>query len=308
MTKNKIENAKKLLRSGELVIFPTETVYGLGGNANDENAIKRIYNIKKRPVNNPIICHFNSLNEIKKDFYLSELEELLAKKLWPGPITLILRKKTNSKISQLVSNKSSYIGCRIPKNRIALQLLKSLNFPVAAPSANFSERTSVTKFEDLDKNLIKKIFTIKGEQSKLGLESTVIKVKKNSIEVLRLGSITPNEILKVANKSKIKFITKSKISPGNLKKHYATRKKIRINIKKVNDDEGLINFGNNNLKSKIINLNLSKNGNLKEASRNLFHFLHKLDQSKCKKIAIAPIPSVDLGLTINDRIKRASKK
>ena len=308
MTKNKIENAKKLLRSGELVIFPTETVYGLGGNANDKNAIRRIYNIKKRPANNPIICHFKSLNEIKKDFYLSELEELLAKKLWPGPITLILRKKTNSKISHLVSNKSSYIGCRIPKNNIALQLLKGLNFPVAAPSANFSERTSVTKFEDLDKNLVKKIFTIKGEQSKLGLESTVIKVKKNTIEVLRLGSITPNEILKVANKSKIKFITKSKISPGNLKKHYATRKKIRINVKKVNDDEGLINFGKSNLKSKIINLNLSKNGNLKEASRNLFHFLHKLDQSKCKKIAIAPIPSFDLGLTINDRIKRASKK
>ena len=308
MTKNKIENAKKLLRSGELVIFPTETVYGLGGNANDKKAIKRIYNIKKRPANNPIICHFESLNEIKKNFHLSKLEEILAKKLWPGPITLILRKKAKSKISQLVSNKSSYIGCRIPKNKIALQLLKNLNFPVAAPSANFSERTSVTKFEDLDKNLIKKIFTIKGKQSKLGLESTVIKVKKNSIEVLRLGSITPNEILKVASISKIKFITKSKISPGNLKKHYATQKKIRINIKKVNDDEGLINFGKNNLKSKIINLNLSKKSNLKEASKNLFHFLHKLDQSKCKKIAIAPIPSIDLGLTINDRIKRASKK
>ena len=184
MTKNKIENAKKLLRSGELVIFPTETVYGLGGNANDENAIKRIYNIKKRPANNPIICHFESLEQIKKDFHLSKLEEILARKLWPGPITLILRKKAKSKISQLVSNKSSYIGCRIPKNKIALQLLKNLNFPVAAPSANFSERTSVTKFEDLDKNLIKKIFTIRGKQSKLGLESTVIKVKKNIIEEL----------------------------------------------------------------------------------------------------------------------------
>ena len=96
MNKNKIENAKKLLRSGELVIFPTETVYGLGGNANDKNAIKRIYNIKKRPANNPIICHFESLEQIKKDFHLSRLEEKLAKKLWPGPITLILRKKTNT--------------------------------------------------------------------------------------------------------------------------------------------------------------------------------------------------------------------
>ena len=308
MTKNKIENAKKLLRSGELVIFPTETVYGLGGNANDKKAVKKIYNIKKRPINNPIICHFANIKEIKRDFDLNTLEEFLAKKLWPGPITLILKKKNQSKISSLVSNNSSYVGCRIPKNKIALKLLRNLHFPVAAPSANFSTRTSVTKFEDLDKKLIKKIYTIKGKQSKLGLESTVIKVKKNSIEVLRLGSITPNEILKVANKSKIKFITKSKISPGNLKKHYATQKKIRINVKKVNDDEGLINFGNNNLKSKIINLNLSRNGNLKEASRNLFHFLHKLDQSKCKKIAIAPIPNVNLGLTINDRIKRASKK
>ena len=308
MTKNKIENAKKLLRSGELVIFPTETVYGLGGNANDKNAVKRIYNIKKRPVNNPIICHFENLEEIKKNFHLNKLEELLAKKFWPGPITLILRKKIESRISTLVSNRSSYIGCRIPKNQIALKLLKNLQFPIAAPSANFSERTSVTKSEDLDQNLIKKIFTIKGKQSNLGLESTVIKVKKNKIEVLRLGSVTPSEILKVVKKLKIKIVTNSKISPGNLKKHYATKKKIRINVNKVYEDEGLINFGKNNLKSKIINLNLSKNGNLKEASRNLFHFLHKLDKSICKKIAIAPIPSVDLGLTINDRIKRASKK
>ena len=196
----------------------------------------------------------------------------------------------------------------MPKNKTALKLLKSLNFPIAAPSANFSERTSVTKFEDIDKNLIKKIFIIKGQQSKLGLESTVIKINKNYIELLRLGSIIPSDVLKVATKSKIKLITKSKISPGNLKKHYATKKQIRINVKKVKDDEGLINFGKNNLKSKIINLNLSKKGNLKEASRNLFHFLHKLDHSKCRKIAIAPIPNIGLGLTINDRIKRASSK
>ena len=308
MTKNKIENAKKLLRSGELVIFPTETVYGLGGNACDQNAIKKIYNIKKRPTNNPIICHFANIKDIMENFHLNELEKLLANKLWPGPITLILKKKNISKISSLVSNQSTYVGCRIPKNEIALKILKGLNFPVAAPSANFSERTSVTKFEDLDEKLIKKVFTIKGKQSKFGLESTVIKVKKNNIEVLRFGSIAPDLILKVANKSKIKFITKSKIAPGNLKKHYATKKKIRIDIKRVKDGEGLINFGKNNLKSKIINLNLSKNGNLTEASRNLFHFLHRLDQSKCKKIAIAPIPNIDLGLTINDRIKRASKK
>ena len=308
MTKKTIENAKKVLRSGELVIFPTETVYGLGGNANDKNAVKKIYNIKKRPTNNPIICHFSNLKEIKKNFHLNELEELLAKKLWPGPVTLILKKKNNSKISNLVSNKLSYVGCRIPKNKIALKLLKHLNFPVAAPSANYSERTSVTKFEDLDKNLTNKIFTIKGRQSDLGLESTVIKVRNKNIELLRFGSITPDDILKITKISQIKFINNSKISPGNLKKHYSTKKKIRINVKDVKNDEGLINFGINNLRSKLFNLNLSRKEDLKEASKNLFHFLHRLDQSKCKKIAIAPIPKIGLGLTINDRIKRASKK
>ena len=308
MMKNKIENAKKLLRSGELVIFPTETVYGLGGNANDNNAIKKIYYIKKRPKNNPIICHFSSINEIKKNFYLSKLEEHLANKLWPGPITLILKKKNNSKISKLVSNNKPYVGCRIPKNKIALKLLKNLSFPIAAPSANFSEKTSVTKIEDLDQKLVKKIFLIKGKQAELGLESTVVKVKNKNIEILRFGSITPNDILKVAKQSKVKLINNSKISPGNLKKHYSTKKSIRINVKTVKDDEGLINFGLNKLSSKIINLNLSKKENLKEASKNLFHYLHRLDRSKCKKIAIAPIPNFGLGLTINDRIKRASKK
>ncbi len=308
MTKNKIENAKNLLRSGELVIFPTETVYGLGANAYNKKAVKKIYSIKKRPVNNPIICHFSNIEEVKKDCHFNKLEEILAKKFWPGPLTLILKKRNKSKISSSVSNNFKYVGCRIPSNHVALKLLKNLNFPIAAPSANFSERTSVTKFADLDKKLIKNIFSIRGKQSKLGLESTVIKVKKNNIEILRFGSITPNDILKVAKKSKIKFINNSKISPGNLKKHYATNKKIRINIKNVRDDEGLINFGKNYLKSKIINLNLSKKGNLKEAGKNLFHFLHRLDKSKCKKIAVAPIPNFELGIAINDRIKRASKK
>ena len=158
MKKNKLDFAKKLLSSGELVIFPTETVFGLGADATNDNAVKSIFKAKKRPKSNPIICHFASLKEVKKNFHLNKLEELLAKKLWPGPITLILKKKYGSKISNFVSNNSPYVGCRVPKNKTALKLLKSLNFPIAAPSANFSERTSVTKFEDIDKNLIKKIF------------------------------------------------------------------------------------------------------------------------------------------------------
>ena len=308
MTKNNIENAKKLLVSGELIIFPTETVYGLGGNAKDNNAIKKIYRVKKRPYNNPIICHFANINEIRKDFHLNALEELLAKKFWPGPLTLILKKKNISKISKLISNKSSFVGCRIPNNKLVLKLLDNLNFPIAAPSANMSKRTSVTRIDDLDKSLIKKIFILKGKQSELGLESTVIKVTNKNIELLRYGSIEPIDILKELNKSKIKIINKSKISPGNLNKHYATKKNIRINVKNIKIDEGLINFGKNNLRSKIVNLNLSSKGNLKEASKNLFHYLHKLDRSKCKNIAVAPIPNIGLGLTINDRLKRASKK
>ena len=136
--KLEIKKAKYKLENGNLVIFPTETVYGLGADATNDEAIKKIYQIKNRPFDNPIICHFSNLKDIEKNFEINEIEYDLAKKFWPGPLTLVLKKKLNSKISPLLSNNTRFVGCRIPNNKIALNLLNNINFPLAAPSANLS--------------------------------------------------------------------------------------------------------------------------------------------------------------------------
>ena len=308
MSKKNIDLAKKLLRRGELVIFPTETVYGLGGDATNDKAIKLIYKVKKRPKNNPLICHFSNLKEIEKYFYLSDIEKIIAKKFWPGPLTLILKKRENNKLSKYLSHNSNYVGCRIPKNKIARKLITINNNPIAAPSANLSQRTSITNIKDIDPVLSKKVFILKSTQSSYGLESTVIKInKRDNIEILRFGSISVEELNKISIITKVKVIKRSSLSPGNMSKHYSTKKPIRMNVKEVFDNEGLLNFGNIKLKSKIINLNLSKKGNLNEAAVNFYHYLHKLDKSKCNRIAVVNIPNDGLGKTINDRLKRAIK-
>ena len=142
MYKSDLNTGKKLLKEGKVVIFPTETVFGLGGNATNSKAIKAIYHLKKRPKSTPLICHFKNITEIKKNFYMNNLERKLANFFWPGPLTLILDKKKDSKISSILSKKKKFVGCRIPNNKIALSLLKSLKFPIAAPSANINKRIS----------------------------------------------------------------------------------------------------------------------------------------------------------------------
>ena len=161
MKKNKLDIAKNLLSSGELVIFPTETVFGLGADATNDEAVKSIFKVKKRPRSNPIICHFKSIKQIEKYFILNKFEKKLGSKFWPGPLTIILKKKKNSKISKLVSNNSTLVGCRIPGNKLAKKLITLFDLPIAAPSANLSERTSVTNIMDIDPILVKKIFVLK---------------------------------------------------------------------------------------------------------------------------------------------------
>ena len=304
MHQKTIEEAKKRLFSGLLVIFPTETVYGIGGNANNKTAIQLIYKTKKRPVSNPLICHFANIEEIEKNFLLKEKDYELASAFWPGPLTLILEKNKNSKITSLVSNKQNLVGCRIPNNEIALSLLSKLDFPVAAPSANIATKTSVTSISDLDDNL-KKIFQIDGGSSVLGLESTVIKTTDTGCKILRLGSLTIEEIKNKFSYYKIE-IEKSKVSPGNQLKHYSPNKPVRINVTYVNENEVLLNYGKNNLISNIKNLNLSSEESLLEAGHNFYNYLNILDQSDCSGIAVAPIPENGLGKTINDRLRRAS--
>ncbi|MBD1147610.1 threonylcarbamoyl-AMP synthase [Pelagibacterales bacterium SAG-MED31] len=306
MHQKRIDEAKKRLFSGELVIFPTETVYGIGGNANNKTAIQLIYQTKKRPFDNPLICHFANIEEIKKNFKLKKKDKELASVFWPGPLTLILEKNKYSKITSLVSNKKNLVGCRIPNNKIALSLLSELNFPLAAPSANIASKTSVTSVNDLDDNL-KKIFHIDGGSSVLGLESTVIKTTDTGCKILRLGSLTIEEIKNKFANYEIE-IENSILSPGSQLKHYSPKKPIRINVNIVKKNEALLNFGKNKLNSSIKNLNLSTEENLIEASHNFYNYLNILDITECSGIAVAPIPDHDLGKTINDRLKRASHK
>ena len=306
MHQKSIEEAKKRLFRGELVIFPTETVYGIGGNANNNASVELIYKTKNRPFNNPLICHFANIEEIEKNFILKDKDYELANTFWPGPLTLILEKKINSMISPLLSNNKNLVGCRIPNNEISLSLLSIIDFPIAAPSANIATRTSVTSIEDLDYKL-KEIFYIDGGSSVLGLESTVIKTTKNGCKILRLGSLTIEDI-------KIKFpkyeisIDQSDVSPGNQLKHYSPIKPIRINVNFVNKNETLLNFGINELTSDIKSLNLSIDENLSDASYNFYNYLNILDNISCNGIAVAPIPDQGLGKTINDRLRRASYK
>ena len=304
MHQKTIDEAKKRLFRGQLVIFPTETVYGIGANANNQQAVELIYKTKKRPINNPLICHFANFKEIESNFIIKDKDYDLAKKFWPGPLTLILEKNNKSNISPLVSNNQNLVGCRIPNNEISLSLLSKLNFPIAAPSANIATKTSVTSINDLDYNL-KKIFHIDGGSSVLGLESTVIQTTNSGCKILRLGSLTIEEIKNEFPDYLIE-IEDSKVSPGNQLKHYSPNKPIRINVDFVKKNEVLLNYGKNKLISNIKNLNLSTEENLLEASHNFYNYLNILDMTESNGIAVAPVPDQGLGKTINDRLRRAS--
>ena len=305
--KAKINKAVKFLKKGKLVAFPTETVYGLGADAENEKAILNLYNKKNRPRFNPLICHFENIESVKKQVIFSKSAKILAKNFWPGPLTIILKKRKSSSIHPLVSSGLKTIACRVPSNKTALSILKKFGGILAAPSANKSSKLSPTEKTHVVKNFGKDIYIVDGGSTIFGIESTVVDLSNNKPLVLRSGAIDikilkkilPNLIQKSKNLKKIK-------SPGQLKKHYSPNIPIRINVKKVKNNEVLLNFGKNALKSKVKELNLSKTSNLQEAAKNLFKFLHILDNKKYGGIAVAPINKKGLGMAINDRLERAA--
>ena len=303
----KIDKAVRFLKNGETVVFPTETVYGLGADAENSEAIMKIYLRKKRPNFNPLICHFKNIESMKEHVLITKEAKILSKKLWPGPLTIILKKKKNSSISKLVSSNLPTLACRVPSNIIAQKILKKFDGIIAAPSANVSSKLSSTTKNHVIKNFGKKIYIIDGGITNYGIESTVVDLTKKKPTILRPGAI-PNEVIKKIFPNIIEKNKSSKniISPGQLKKHYSPDIPIRLNVKNVNKNEALLNFGKNNLKSNMMQLNLSKKSNLNEAAKNLFKYLHKLNKKKFSGIAVAPIKNKGLGIAINDRLKRAS--
>ena len=301
-----LNKAKKLLKKSGIIAVPTETVYGLAGNAYSNLSIKKIYKLKKRPKKNPLIIHYHNLNNLKNDACFNKEFLKLYKRLSPGPITYILKKKKQSKISPLATGNLKTIAVRFPNNNIIKKLLKNLNYPLSIPSANISTNVSPVKAEDVKDEFGKKIkFILDGGRSKIGLESTVINLF-GKLKILRPGAISSNEISKILKK-RISLAKKFKKinSPGLMKKHYSPGIPIKLNCKVPERNAAFIVFGKSYKKGKDI-FNLSKNGNLNEAAKNLYKTLRNIKNLKYKKINIIKIPNYGLGVAINDRIKKAS--
>ena len=302
-----IKKAKNLLNKSECVAIPTETVYGLAGNAYSDRACKNIYKLKKRPKNNPLIVHYYNFKRVKEDCYLNNVFFKLYKKFCPGPLTFILNLKKKSKISKIATNNKKSLAVRFPKHSITRNLLKELKFPIAAPSANISSRVSAVTSNDVKDDFGKKIkYILEGGKSSIGVESTIIDLRKKP-KILRLGGLDVKKIQKVLGKKISLDINPSKISsPGQLKIHYSPGIPIRLNVKKIKKDEACLFIG----KKKINKANyyfLSKKGNLSEAAKNLYSTLRKIKKNNYKSIAVSKIPNKGLGKTINDRLLRASK-
>ena len=302
-----IKKAQKLLNKSECIAIPTETVYGLAGNAYSDRACKKIYKLKKRPKNNPLIVHYLNYQILKKDCNFNNDFIKLYKKFCPGPITFILDLKKSSKISKIATNRQNTLAVRFPKHPVARNLLKKLNFPLAAPSANLSSKVSAVSPADVKDDFGNSIkYILDGGKSSIGLESTIIDIR-NKPRILRLGGLETSMIKKALNKKVLTNNNSSKISsPGQFKIHYSPGIPIRLNVKKIKNGEAYLSIK----KNKKTNSNyyfLSKNGNLREASKNLYSTLRKIKKDKYKSIAVGKIPDKGLGKTINDRLIRASK-
>ena len=302
-----IKKAKKILDKSDCVAVPTETVYGLAGNAYSDRACRKIFKLKNRPKYNPLIVHYYNLENLKKDCELNRNFFKLYKKLSPGPITYVLNLKKDSKISKLVTNNQNSLAVRFPKHPIIKYLLKKLEYPLAAPSANISSRLSSVSPSDVKEDFGKKIkYILNGGRSTIGVESTIIDLRKKP-KILRLGGLEVKNIKKIINQKIIDNTNPKRISsPGQTKLHYSPGMPVRLNATRSRNNEAFVILKKAK-KTKKNYFFLSKKGDLKEAAKNLYSVLRKIKKSKFNYIAVKKIPNYGLGKTINDRLKRASK-
>ena len=306
-TKTTILKAADLIKAGDVVAFPTETVYGLGASAYNPNAIAKIYAIKNRPSFNPLISHIAEVDFLKEYAIVDDRVLNLAKKFWPGPLTFILKRKDDNPALDLACAGLKKISVRMPNHPVALALIQAAGVPIVAPSANKSQSISPTTARHVQNSLGDAVpMILDAGACKVGVESTIIDVSSKQIVLLRAGG-TSLETLEEFLGEKILVSDgnpNKPSSPGQMLRHYAPKYETRINVTNPQLDEFYIGFGNMDG-----DLNLSPSGDLQEATSNLFQMMHLAEeQTKKKKIAIAPIPNTGLGRAINDRIKRASYK
>lgn len=315
MISNNIKLAASLLAQEEIIGFPTETVYGLAGNAFSEKAIQKIYSTKKRPSFNPLIVHIKGIEDLEKiAVEISAKAYELASRFWPGPLTLILKKQPH--ISDSITAGKETVAVRIPRHEVALELLSQLNFPLVAPSANPFGSISPTKANHVEEYFKEQIpMVLEGGDCKSGVESTIVGFEEEKIILYRYGAISKEEIedvvgpVMVFNKD-----NKSPKAPGMVLKHYAPSTKFILTnnvkeelLKHKGKRIGLLLFKDEIYGAEVDKqIILSSNGSLEEAASRLYNTLHEMDRLHLELIIAERFPDVDLGATINDRLERAS--
>lgn len=303
-----IAAAAKALMAGKLVAFPTETVYGLGGDACSDHAVAAIFAAKGRPQFNPLIMHVASLEEAQRfgDFGPRALE--LAEAFWPGPLTLVVPKKADCGVSLLATAGLDSIALRVPAHALARELLAAFGGPVAAPSANLSGRLSPTRAGHVREQLGDKVAAIlDGGPTEVGLESTIVSCLTEPPSLLRAGGVARGDIEAALGLALAggEMEDGKPLSPGQLQHHYSPDASLRLNVETPDDGEALLAFGPDVPAHSGLMLNLSPTGDLVEAAANLFAHLHALD-AEAARIAVAPVPEEGLGEAINDRLRRAA--
>lgn len=314
--KHNIENAIEILKNDDVIAIPTETVYGLAGNIYSDKAIRKIFDLKKRPFYNPLIVHIHSINQLNSlasDVPLKA--KILAENFWPGPLTLILKKQPN--ISNLITADKETVAIRIPNHSLTLELLNKLDFPLAAPSANPFGSISPTKAEHVERFFGSKLkMVLNGGSCEKGIESTIVGFENDKPIIYRLGSISIEEITKVIGEVSIKKESdNSPIAPGMLSRHYAPNTKTVLvdNISNCKEKYTTMKIGTISFSScpdispfhfkKV----LSQNKDLSEAASNLYSALHELDLMNLDLIIAEKFPNEGLGKSINDRLERSTK-
>ncbi|SEN83563.1 translation factor SUA5 [Roseovarius tolerans] len=296
------DRAAEIWRTGGLVAFPTETVYGLGADARDDLAVARIFEAKGRPRFNPLIVHVESAARAREYVAWSDMAEIVASAFWPGPLTLVLPLREGAGLSPLVTADLPTLAVRVPAHPVARALLQAFGGPVAAPSANPSGRISPTEAGHVMAGLAGRIeAVVDGGACPVGVESTILGLANEPV-LLRPGGV-PVEALEAALDQPIARRAKGAAlsAPGQMRSHYAPGAKVRLEAEAPRPGEVMLGFG-----PVEADLNLSRAGDLTEAAANLFHHLHALDAMGGEGIAVSPIPETGLGRAINDRLRRAA--
>ncbi|MDC0348924.1 L-threonylcarbamoyladenylate synthase [Alphaproteobacteria bacterium] len=299
-----LKKAADILLEEVLVAFPTETVYGLGGLARSDTAVKKIFQAKGRPSYNPLIVHVSSLDQAKEIALFSPLLEKTVSFFWPGPLTVVAPLREGAGISPLATAGLKTVALRFSNHPLLTDLLRLVKEPLVAPSANASGFLSSTTAHHVQKSL-PNTPVLNGGETREGVESTIICIEGDKISLLRPGALSLEEIEKKTKTSVfVNAEQKTISSPGQTKHHYAPSLPLRTNVVHPEEREAFLGFGKTEAPT---HLNLSPKGSLEEAAHNLFSFLHTLDTPLLYKgISVSPIPNTGVGVAINDRLRRAS--